>query len=103
MAKGQNTLEIGVSLVKAAPAIVDFFRLFRGDHTGADTKAAGIKAGKIILAGAGQAALANNPRFEEKYGAVIQAAYDTSQAGSDVLPIDPAMITIPGTPASPTP
>jgi hypothetical protein len=100
MAKGQNTLAIGISLVKAAPAIVEFFRLFRGDHTGADTKAAAVNAGKIILMGAGQAALANNPKFEAQYGDVIQAAYDTAAAASEPSSIDPASIAIPGTPAA---
>jgi hypothetical protein len=66
MSQGQNTIAVGIQLVQAAPAIVHFIQML-GSHAGAtneEKKQAAVEAGKAIAIGAGQAALANNPKVQ---------------------------------------
>lgn len=93
MAQGKNTAAIVVNLAQIAPALVHLLQMFGGTHTGAEKKAAAIEAGKQLVIGAGEAALANNPKFNENYGAVIQGAFDLANASGSL-----ASVTLPDAP-----
>jgi hypothetical protein len=82
---GPKSIAIGFNLLSLIPSLVSLAEVFHGGGTGADKKAAVVDLAKSLTSAAGNAVAANNPKYAQAVGAVVDASVATMNA-SGALP-----------------
>jgi len=81
---GPKSIAVGFNLLSLIPSLITLAEVFHGGGTGAEKKAAVVDLTKSLTVAAGNAAAANNPKYSQAVGAVVDASVAAMNANGSL-------------------